>query len=125
MAIFKKLFSGDVVVTGEGKCFKKLTTLSPQIGTWVFNDEPDWTDLKWEYIANVDFTSNGEEFEQLLVDAMGYKVMYQKKGQTTYLEAYRDGEWQDDAYKTITITGGEDIDSNDIYVLYYLATKQS
>lgn len=126
MAIFKKLFIGDKVVASGSKVFKKLSPLSPQIGTWIFNTPFDWTGMKWEYIANINFTSNNEEFDQLYFNAMNYKAYYKPKGQSILFEVYENDEWQvDEAYKTITITGGEDIDGDETkIILYIFATKQ-
>lgn len=103
MAKFTKLNLGDVVASGSGRVFKKLSTESAEptdsiVGTWVFNDTLDMG--VYQYIRNTiyfDFVSNGISYTSLEFRNMAGELM--KYGSTT---VYDEG-WTDQSYRTITI----------------------
>lgn len=74
--------------------------------TWVFKDKPTYAT---EGTFNINFTSNGENFTSLYAANWGSCVI----GYDNYATAYQSG-WKNENYKTITITGGDDVENADL-----------
>jgi hypothetical protein len=106
---------------GSGVVIEAIATEDAEdelAGTWVFKDT--WGD---GVDSEVNFTSNGETFDSISSN-MGEEMYYRLDGQ--FVTAYMYG-WQNEAYKTITITSKLSEVTNGADLLAWLkanATKQ-
>ena len=97
-------------------------TATELAGTWVFNDTIDFPDSATSW--DVNFISNDIVYNRLEINASkGGKIIYVNNSS---LYAY-ENVWQDDVYKTITITSKLSEVTNGDALLTWLqsnATKQ-
>jgi hypothetical protein len=95
--------------------------------SWYFNETLDHCGISNEWFPNgegyaarfnITYTVNNangyELYYELSADGMGCGVTYQTD--TASIEAYYDysKQWSDEAYRTITITGGDDVTNSDL-----------
>lgn len=113
--VLKRLCLGDVVKSFGTKQLRKLTTEKPQtesvIGTWVFNENVDFSMLTNLYDRwYIDFISSDVEFDSLRANKNVSAVTYEQNLQNNY-SAYTNGEWQTNSLRTIIINGGDDVNN--------------
>lgn len=77
--------------------------------TWIFKSYVSTTTGLGTYKIN--FTSNNENFVRLGLDYRGYTPISYYKADGTEVKAFDNSQWANKEYRTITITGGEDVES--------------
>lgn len=77
--------------------------------TWIFKEMVATTTGLGTYKIN--FTSNNENFVRLGLDYRGYTPISYYKADGTEVTAFDNSQWTNNKYRTITITGGEDVES--------------
>lgn len=113
--------SPDKIVVGGFLYEKYVGGVS---GTWYFYVDVNTTTGLGTY--NINFTSNGENFVKLSLNYRGYTPIYYYKEDGTEVKAYDNSNWTKDAYRTITITGGADVENSSLLsFLNVAAQKQS
>lgn len=82
--------------------------------TWVINNIP----ALYFYEFHVNFTSNNQSFDYLILDIDNYIIQYYNSSEDEAANVYDDTNhtWKDNAYKTITITGGADATNANLIV---------
>ena len=147
--ILKRLYLGDVVKSFGTKQLRKLTTEKPQedsiVGTWVFNDIIDFSIFdNISTVFNIVFSTEEHDYIELkcsYITALStphWRMYYTRyysgtntSSDTVYLETWESkgsGFGTAEAhqvYKTINITGGDDI-ANETFITWLKAnaTKQ-
>lgn len=77
----------------EGKLLQKTTFF-----TWLINKSPD---VSTDMLVTINFTSNGESFDQFQVDVAMPGIIYLKNGSGTGYQ-YDDGSWKyGETYRTV------------------------
>ena len=129
---------GDLVYCSATRCFYAFPEEKPNSitdltnTTWYFKDSLEHCWLVWYtdlqcvtaacYNADfaVNFVVNDNQYDNLYFDLKGEgdpmaddTVYYTNLDSGDYIEAYYYG-WEDESYRTITITGGEDVTNPDL-----------
>lgn len=95
---------------------------SSAIGEWVFNDSIERSSYKSDYSWDINFTSNGKNWKRLDPEYLNNTQIRFWTSSTH--EVVYSSWWTDNAYKTIMITGGEDVkDANLLSFLTANATR--
>lgn len=89
-------------------------------GTWRFCPRPDWGKTfkgsTGDDTYNITFTSNSKTFTEMEIDAVSYDLFYDSTTAASGASASYPGAsqttWTSDNYRTITITGGDDINNS-------------
>ena len=77
---------------------KLLQYIVPVSKTWLINETPD---VSTDMLATINFTSNGESFDQFQVDAAMPGIIYLKNGSGKGYQ-YDDSSWKyGEAYRTV------------------------
>ena len=82
--------------------------------TWLFNST--FADANMNKTWNIDFISNSQEYTKLYITSFagfGEMIMYDSNEVYTYVQGIQTG-WLDQAYRTISITGGTDAKNADL-----------
>lgn len=87
--------------------------------TWVFNESIDTTTGMGTY--NINFTSNGENFVKINMSYRGYTPIVYYREDGTNVEVNYNEVWSDDAYRTITFTGGADAENDNLLSFMQIA----
>ena len=100
----------------DGKLYKPVPIYPEMFGTWLFNNTLKSGNNIYEY--TIDFSSNGQNFDTLKhrsVDGsvcMDYLTLHSTPtADVSIYYDYRSSPWYDENYKSITITGGADIEN--------------
>lgn len=80
-----------------------LTTLSNT--SWYLNDTINVSQYHNYYL---DFENQGIVYNRFLISSGGHSLTFQFVSDSTSVLVYENGSWVDDAYRSITIFGGED-----------------
>lgn len=75
---------------------------------WLFNNEPSLADDEW----HINFTSNNQTFDTINPTDASEIMWYSYNNYSVMIDAYNENStprWQNEAYKTIEITGGTDV----------------
>lgn len=102
------------------------TSLEPHTNltntTRIFKDSVSTTTGLGTY--NINFTSNGENFVKISTTYRGYTPISYYKADGTEVKAFDNSQWTNQAYRTITITSGADVENDNLIRFLNVAGTQ-